>query len=201
MLGITLLAVPTIVYGGLTVLGIVTSGAAGLPAGLTLTPLQLTLFRAMHAHAGVLVILSLVLQILADHVALPGAWVWGARVAAPLAPVSIAAGFAGLAFAPGPRILLYTGAALVTYATVTIGIGLLRSRAGGREALDPGGRRRSAAPSRFKRAAPPVPEPGGLDVQPTLAKEGTTSCPRQRPRPPDCSASVATRTVAPRAFA
>jgi hypothetical protein len=38
MLGLTLLTVPTIVYGGLTVLGIVTSGAAGLPPPLAALP-------------------------------------------------------------------------------------------------------------------------------------------------------------------
>jgi hypothetical protein len=128
MLGITLLTVPTIVYGGLTVLGIVTSGAAGLPPPLALTPLQLTFFRAMHAHAGVLVILSLVLQVAIDHAALPRALAWGARIAAPLAPVLVAGGFGGLAFSPALRILLYAGAALVTGATVTVGVGLLRPR-------------------------------------------------------------------------
>ena len=53
MIGITLITIPTIVYGGLTVLGVVTSGAAGAPGPEALTPLQMALYRAGHAHAGV----------------------------------------------------------------------------------------------------------------------------------------------------
>ncbi len=54
MCGISLLLVPTIIYGGLTVLGLISGGRYGAPAPPDLTPLQMTLYRAMHAHAGVL---------------------------------------------------------------------------------------------------------------------------------------------------
>ena len=127
MLGIILLTVPTVIYGGLTVLGIVTSGAAGLRPRMALTPQQQSLFRAMHAHAGVLVLLSLILQVLADHAALPAPLAWSARVAAPLAAIVVPGGFAGLAFTRRLRGLLYAGAALLAFATVAVGIGLLRS--------------------------------------------------------------------------
>ncbi len=127
MLGIILLTVPTVIYGGLTVLGIVTAGAAGLRPGMELAPQQQTLFRAMHAHAGVLVILSLVVQVLADGAALPSPLAWTARVAAPLAAIAVPGGFAWLAFARSGRALLYAGAALLVYATLTIAVGLLRS--------------------------------------------------------------------------
>ncbi|ABS26865.1 hypothetical protein [Anaeromyxobacter sp. Fw109-5] len=126
MIGITLLTVPTIVFGGLTVLGVVTAGEAGLP-GPALTPLQATLYRAGHAHAGVLVILSLVLQLLLDHARLGQGTAWSARVAAPLAAILVPGGFFGLAHAPPLRVLLYAGAALIAYATLTAGVGLLRS--------------------------------------------------------------------------
>ncbi len=127
MLGIVLLTVPTVIYGGLTVLGIVTAGAAGLRPRLELTARQQTLFRAMHAHAGVLVILSLVLQVLADGAALPSPLGWTARVAAPLAAIAVPGGFAWLAFARSGRALLYAGAALLVYSTVTVAVGLLRA--------------------------------------------------------------------------
>ncbi len=128
--GITLLTVPTIVYGGLTVLGLLTGGAAGLaPAGVSLSPEQYALYRAGHAHAGVLVILSLVLQLLADHAALSRALAVSARVAAPAAAVFVPAGFFGLAHVPALRVLAYAGAVLVSFATLTIGVGLLRRRA------------------------------------------------------------------------
>ena len=45
VMGITLLTVPTIVYGGLTILGILTKGEAGLP-GPSVTPQQQALFRS-----------------------------------------------------------------------------------------------------------------------------------------------------------
>lgn len=140
MIGITLLTVPAVVFGGLTVLGVVTSGAAGLP-GPELSPAQGTLYRAGHAHAGVLVILSLVLQLLLDHVRLAQGTEWSARVAAPLAAILVPAGFFGLAHAPPLRALLYAGAALVVFATVTAGVGLLRSL---RRAADPAVARRHA---------------------------------------------------------
>ncbi len=128
--GITLLTVPTIVYGGVTVLGILTDGVAGLaPGGLTLTPEQYALYRAGHAHAGVLVILSLVLQIAADHAVLSRGLELSARIAAPLAAILVSGGFFGLAHAPGLRVLLYLGALLVAFATLTIGVGLIRRRA------------------------------------------------------------------------
>ena len=132
MAGITLLTVPTIIYGGLTVLGIVSAGSAGLSPGLALSPAQVTLYRAGHAHAGVLVILSLVLQVMLDHAALPGPLTWVVRVAAPLAAILVAGGFFGLAHLAALRVLLYAGASLLAFATITAGIGLLRGlRAGG----------------------------------------------------------------------
>jgi hypothetical protein len=125
--GLTLLTVPTIMYGGLVLLGILTSGAAGLaPEGLTLNETQWSLFRAGHAHAGVWVILSLVLQILLDAATLPKSLEWLARIAAPLAAVALSGAFFGLAFFPSFRWLLYFGVACMAIAVLLAGIGLLR---------------------------------------------------------------------------
>jgi len=102
MAGITLLTVPTIVFGGLTILGALTGGRAGLPAPPDLSPVQYALYRAGHAHAGVLVILSLVVQVLLDQARLPAGLTWSARVAAPLAAIFVSGGFFGAACgAPG----------------------------------------------------------------------------------------------------
>jgi hypothetical protein len=55
--GLTILAVPTIMYGGVTLLGILTKGIAGIsPGNLALDQTQWALFRAGHAHAGVWVV-------------------------------------------------------------------------------------------------------------------------------------------------
>ena len=127
MLGLSLILVPTVIYGGLTLLGVLSGGAYGAPAPQNLTAAQQALYRAGHAHAGVLMILSLILQIAADHARL-GALEWPVRLGAPLAAILGSAGFFGLAHAPALRVVLYAGATLVAAAAVTVGVGLLRAR-------------------------------------------------------------------------
>jgi hypothetical protein len=129
--GITLFAVPTIVYGGITLLGILTKGTSGLaPGGLALDDTQWALFRAGHAHAGVWVIFSLVLQVLLDSATLPAKLTWLARISTPVAAVAISGGFFGLAFLPAFRWFLYFGAASLVVAVVLAGIGLVRRPSG-----------------------------------------------------------------------
>jgi hypothetical protein len=129
--GLTLLAVPTIMYGGVTLLGILTKGAAGHASGnLALDDVQWALFRAGHAHAGVWV-LSLVLQVVLDSATLSPAMKWLARISAPVAAVGISGGFFGLAFLPAFRWLLYFGAASLVIAVVLAGVGLVRRPSGG----------------------------------------------------------------------
>jgi hypothetical protein len=132
--GITLLAVPTIMYGGITLLGVLTRGVAGMaPADVTLDETQWSLWRAGHAHAGAWVILSLVIQILLDSAKLSTRLIWLARVSAPVAAVTISGGFFGLAFFPGFRWLLYLGGLCLFIAVVLTGVGLLKNiRASGR---------------------------------------------------------------------
>jgi hypothetical protein len=127
--GVTLLTVPTIVYGGLTVLSVVTRNAHGLApgGGLDLSELQQALFRAGHAHAGVLVILSLVLQILLDATRLKEATRWMARVMAPLAAILVSGGFFGVAFHPAFGVVLWLGAACLVVSVVVTGVGLVRA--------------------------------------------------------------------------
>jgi hypothetical protein len=127
MLGLSLILVPTIIYGGLTVLGVVTGGAFGTPGPPGLNPSQQSFYRAGHAHAGVLLILSLVLQMLVDSARL-GVLEWPVRVGAPLAAILVSAGFFGIAHIPALRWVLYTGAALLAATTVIVGVGLLLAR-------------------------------------------------------------------------
>jgi len=126
--GILLVAVPSIMYGGLTLLGILTDGAAGMkPKGLTLDETQWSLWRAGHAHAGVYVILALVLQPLVDQTAFSNPVKWVARLGAPIASVVVPAGFFGLAFVPGFRWVMYTGILCLAVSMLLTGIGLLRN--------------------------------------------------------------------------
>ena len=122
--GLSLVIVPTIVFGGTTLLSVVSRGAYGTPGPPNLTPDQVTYYRAGHAHAGVLLILSLLIQLALDNVA---GNVWPTRIIAAASPVLVSAGLFGVAHLPALRVLLYLGAASVAWATLITGIGLLRS--------------------------------------------------------------------------
>lgn len=126
--GVILLVVPTIMYGGLTLLSLRTQGVAGLqPGSLTLTENQLALWRAGHAHAGVWVLLSLVIQVLVDGARLPRPLAWTARLSAPIAAVLVSGGFFGLAFMPPFQWLLYLGGMCLVVSVILTGVGLVRN--------------------------------------------------------------------------
>jgi hypothetical protein len=128
--GIILLAVPTVQYGGLAILGMLTHGVAGMggaEAGLNAE--QLALFRGGHAHAGVWLILSLVIQLLLDAARLSGSAKWLARIAAPVGTLALSGGFFGLAFKTEFRFLLYFGALAMFCSLILTGVGLLRNLA------------------------------------------------------------------------
>ncbi len=124
MCGLSLILVPTIVYGGLTVLGVVTGGAYGAPSP-QLSDQQTMLYRAGHAHAGVLTILALFMQIAMDSARVAPGLVWPARIAIFAVPLLVSGGFFGAAHLPALRWLLYLGAVLLIIVTLTVGIGLL----------------------------------------------------------------------------
>jgi hypothetical protein len=96
-------------------------------------PLRQNFFRAGHAHAGVIVILSLVCQMLADSAMLPISFLWFVRIAVPLAAVLISAGFFFSVRPPtatqtnGSVSLIYLGAVVLAVAVVSLGIGLIRA--------------------------------------------------------------------------
>jgi hypothetical protein len=119
-----LLAIVAVEIGGLYVLGVV---RGGMPR----TPFQLAFARAGHAHAGVLVTLSLVVQLLADGTALGQPWASLARSGIPAAAILMPAGFflssAGTdRTRPNALIaLVYVGAAVLGAGAVALGIGLL----------------------------------------------------------------------------
>jgi hypothetical protein len=126
MCGLGLILVPTIVYGGLTVLNVITKGMLGTPGPTNLTPSQIAFYRAGHAHAGVLTLLALFLQFAVDNASLPSMLVWPVRVGAIAAAILVSGGFFAVAHAQSLRFLLYTGAFLVAATTLTVGIGLIR---------------------------------------------------------------------------
>jgi len=138
MSGITILIVPTIMYGGWTLLGILMQGGAGSTTGaLRLNETQWALWRAGHAHAGVWTLLSLLLQILLDSTRLSTALTWLARICAPVSAVAFSGALFGLAFSTSFSALLYFGILLMLIALLTTGIGLLRGLATDSRRLGP----------------------------------------------------------------
>ena len=129
MSGIILITVPTIQYGGYFLL----TSLMNKGSGYMENPLRQNFFRAGHAHAGVIVILSLVCQILADAAVLPMPLVWFVRIGVPLAAILISAGFFFSVLPPtatqaGSAVsLIYAGALILAISVVALGIGLLRS--------------------------------------------------------------------------
>jgi len=129
MCGIILITVPTIQYGGYFLLTSLTNKSSGYMEN----PLRQNFFRAGHAHAGVIVILSLVCQILADAAVLPAYLLWMVRFGVPVSAILISMGFflsmpSPTSTQPNQLIsLIYVGAALLAVAVVILGIGLLRT--------------------------------------------------------------------------
>ena len=129
MCGIILVTVPSIQYGGYFLL----TSLIDKTSGYMENPLRQNFFRAGHAHAGVIVILSLVCQILADAAALPPSLLWVARVAVPLAAILISAGFffsmlSPTATQPGGAVaLIYVGAVALAGGVLLLGVGLIRA--------------------------------------------------------------------------
>jgi hypothetical protein len=95
--------------------------------------LRQSLMRAGHAHAGVIVILSLVCQLFADVAVLPPALIWLVRIGIPAAAILLSAGFFFSVLSPdtirvGSSIVFtYAGAVLLGVSVLLLGIGLLRA--------------------------------------------------------------------------
>jgi hypothetical protein len=129
--GIILITVPSIQYGGYFLL----TSLMNRSSGYMDNALRQNFFRAGHAHAGVIVILSLVCQLLADGAALPASLLWTVRVGVPLAAILISAGFFFSMMSPsasepnGSVALIYIGALVLAFSVVTLGIGLVRAAA------------------------------------------------------------------------
>lgn len=129
MSGLILITVPTIQYGGYFLLTSLTNKGSGYMDN----PLRQNFFRAGHAHAGVIVILSLICEVLVDAATLPTPLLWFVRIGVPLAAILISAGF--FFSVPQPTatavnsavVLIYVGAIVLAIAVVSLGVGLLRA--------------------------------------------------------------------------
>ena len=124
MAGVLLLALVTVETGGLYLLRVV-RGAADT------TAFQEKFARAGHAHAGVLLLLALVCQLLADATTQTGALAWlsrsGVAVAALLMPAGFFLSSLGRGVTQPNRLvgLVLAGAALLAVSLVSLAVGLL----------------------------------------------------------------------------
>jgi hypothetical protein len=129
MCGIILITVPTIEYGGAFLLKMLRARDPGYIGN----PMRQNLFRAGHAHAGVIVILSLICQVLVDSIILPDPLAWFVRIGIPGAAILMPLGFfisVGPANADRPNgaiRLVYVGGIVLGISVLILGIGLVRA--------------------------------------------------------------------------
>jgi hypothetical protein len=128
--GILLVVLPTVEYGGYFLLTqLITPGS-----GYMDNPLRQNLFRAGHAHAGVLLVLSLVALRYADEAGLSEAWKHYVRFSIPSAAIFLPVAFffsvpSPNATAPNGFIYLaYVGAVILASGLLTLGVGLLKPK-------------------------------------------------------------------------
>jgi hypothetical protein len=127
--GVLLVVLPTVMYGGVSLLGFLTGGAPGYADN----PLRHDLWRAGHAHAGVYLVLSLVMLRYVDEAVLSPAFKWIARTGAPIAAILIPAAFFLSVASPtakepnGLINLAYVGALFLAAAVLSLGVGLIRA--------------------------------------------------------------------------
>jgi hypothetical protein len=127
--GILLIVLPSVMYGGMTLLMFLTRGATGFVDN----PLRHDLWRAGHAHAGVYLVLSLVMLLYVDQALLPPIWKWLARAGVPIAAILIPAAFFLSVVSPaatqpnGLINLAYVGAVFLAGGVLSLGVGLIRA--------------------------------------------------------------------------
>jgi hypothetical protein len=126
--GIILILVPAVAFGGASILSMI----LGQAPGYLDNPVRQDLWRAGHAHAGVMLILALILLRYVDETRLAGFWLWLARSGVPIAAILMPAGFFLSVLTPdatapnGLIALVFVGGLFLVGAVFTTGVGLLR---------------------------------------------------------------------------
>jgi hypothetical protein len=127
--GILLIVLPTVMYGGVSLLSLLYNDPQYMQ-----NPLRQNLFRAGHAHAGVLLILSLVALRYVDEANLSDTWKNVVRNFIPSAAILMPAGFFFSVLKPTATqpnafiYLTYIGAVVLAIGVLTLGIGLVKKQ-------------------------------------------------------------------------
>jgi hypothetical protein len=125
--GIVLILVPTVVFGGVSILTMLIAEPA-----YTENPLRQDLWRAGHAHAGVLLLLSLVALRYVDEATLSAGAKQLVRLAIPAAALLLPIGFFLSVLQPDatePNAMIYSayvGAVVLITGVLVLGVGLIR---------------------------------------------------------------------------
>lgn len=126
--GILLILFPTAIYGGVTLLRLLIDRDPGYVDN----PLRQDLWRAGHAHAGVLLVLALLVLRYVDEAALSSGWKGLVRHTVPAAAILLPVSFflsvpSGDDTEPNALIYVaYAGAVILAAGLLALGVGLLR---------------------------------------------------------------------------
>ncbi len=124
--GMLLVILPTVIFGGVSILTLLIRDPR-----YRQNPVRQQLWRAGHAHAGVLLILALLALLYVDHADLSAPWKSFVRSAIPSAAIFLPVAFfcsvlSPTATKPNKLIYLaYVGAVVLVLGLVVLGIGLL----------------------------------------------------------------------------
>jgi hypothetical protein len=127
--GVLLILMPAVVYGGASILSLL----IGDPE-YAQNQLRQDLWRAGHAHAGILLVLSLVTLRYVDEAALSERMRWLVRHSIPAAAILLPVAFFLSVLSPDatePNALIYRaylGALSLTVGLLVLGVGLIRGR-------------------------------------------------------------------------
>jgi uncharacterized membrane protein len=125
--GILLILLPTVMIGGVSILSLLISDPAYMA-----NPLRQDLWRAGHAHAGIFLVLSLVVLRYVDEARLSPPAKGFVRHSVPAAAILFPLAFFLSVLSPDaqePNALIslaYVGAVLLAAGVITLGVGLLR---------------------------------------------------------------------------
>ena len=128
--GILLIILPTVIYGGVSLLNFLINDPHYMQ-----NQLRQNLFRAGHAHAGVLLILSLIALIYVDETSLSEKWKNVVRGCIPASAILLPAAFFFSVLKPdatepnGFINLAFAGAIILAFGLVVLGVGLVRKQA------------------------------------------------------------------------
>lgn len=125
--GVLLIVLPTVVFGGVSILTLLIS-----EPGYMENELRQDLWRAGHAHAGVLLVLSLIVLRYVDEASLPERLKATVRAAVPASALLLPAAFFLSVLSPDatePNRLIYLahgGAVVLSVGLLVLGVGLIR---------------------------------------------------------------------------